>query len=690
MSVGRPSFAISALGFLVHLQAAAVCEESRDVEPRYEIELEFEGNDTLAAPDLRQALSALLYDLRRSGVDESALDDAKYLLERYYKSKGFPAVEIEPRREVEGEDRFVLGFLVQEGYRTFLEDLKISGNRHFAEAELVDCFQWERHTMVGELLGLGKRVYTPDAVKEGIDCLRGQYRFQGFSFVEIRHEVDDSDAEKIRVKIEIQEGPQVMLRLPVAIEGLEAISEDEVRAALNVTEELPFDPRLPLIFKGRILDLYLTRGYPRARVQVERDVNRENASATLTFKVSEGPVTRIRDIEIRGNERSWERVVRRYMRIEAGALYDEEKIRESHRNLIRSGLFEAVSIEREDIDGTPDEVSLKVTVKEKPRYSISALVGYGSWERLRGALVVEDRNIFGSGHRLRGEARGSFKNERFSLEYLNPYFFDQRMSQDASGFYERRERRTFESQEFGGRVGLRYRPTAHTNTRFFYELKQSELLEINPGIPPELVEDVRLGSLNLTGGFDNRQNFLDPIRGVNLRASLAYAGGVLGSDLDFLRSTVSATGVLPLPWKLRLVVNGSTGVIGRLADTDAIPIQERFFLGGENTIRSFREDKAGPAVGGAPIGGESFLLFNTELRFPLLLLEDLDGVIFGDVGTVNGELDQYGGGRYFFAVGTGLRYSTPIGPLRVDFAFNPDREGGEDFFVFHFGLGYPF
>jgi outer membrane protein assembly factor BamA len=142
--------------------------------------------------------------------------------------------------------------------------------------------------------------------------------------------------------------------------------------------------------------------------------------------------------------------------------------------------------------------------------------------------------------------------------------------------------------------------------------------------------------------------------------------------------------------RVRVVASGRIGAIQPLPDTDVIPLQERFFLGGESTIRSFGQDEAGPTQNGDPIGGEAFVIFNLELRVPLLVLDDLHGAVFFDTGCLTEEVEDIGGGQWDFGIGPGIRYNTPVGPVRLDVGFNPDRGPEDDLFAVHFSIGYPF
>jgi outer membrane protein insertion porin family len=656
--------------------------------PVHEIELEFAGNERISSTDLRVALSALTADLRREGVDDSSADDAVYELSRFYAAKGYPGAQIAATwSPVKGG--FKIGFQIVEGTRSLLDALSFSGNLHLQDKELRECFHWE----ASGLLGLGELVFAEPALADGLACVETRYEIEGYHFVRLRAERQEVAPGRIQVTVEVDEGPRVYVR-EVFLEGVGAFSEDEVRRAMSFEAPVLLLPRLPMLLKGRVLDFYRTRGYAFVDVQVERRVDREQGEAVIGLRVQEGPRATIEDLRLEGNQHTWDGVVKRHVKLRAGDLYNEALVRESYRSLLRSGLFASVSIEGVPLEGDQSRLVLDVHVDEKPRYQVSALVGYGSYEQVRGALVLENINVLGSGHRLRLEGRASLKGERAAVEYLNPFFFSEDFAQDATAFYERREHPSFTSQELGGETGFAYHAHDNLRMRLFHRLRQSNVLEAVTELPPELAQNVLLSSINVSSVFDDRNNFINPDRGKAYRVVLEYAAKALGSELDFLRATASSVWIFPLGAGLRLVPSAKLGAIQRLGTTDVIPIQERFFLGGESSIRSFRQDNAGPQLAGKPLGGEAFLSFSLELRFPipppLPFLAGLDGAVFGDAGTVNERIEDFGGGRYLFGVGVGLRYNTPVGPFRLDLAFNPDRAPGEDLFVLHFGLGYPF
>ena len=666
-----------------------VARSADEAKPRYEVELEFDGNREVASGRLESALTAIRADLRREGVDQGAVDDAAYEVQRFLESEGYRSARAAGWFTQEGST-FHVKFYVHEGPRSYLDDISFAGNVRFSSTELDECFVWRRSGFLG--LGrevLGTRVFTDGAFAEGLACVVTRYQLEGYYFVRAHPVFLEDAGDVVRLRVDIDEGPIIRLPEPPKLEGVNAFPEEEVLKALDLKVGEPYVPRLPLVLQGKVFDFYRSRGYRFAEVSVRRDIDRERKEARLTLEVKEGPLTHINEIHLHGNEKTWDWVLQNRIKLQPGDLYDEEAVRESYRSLLRSDLFSSVNIDSRLVEGTQDRVDLDVTVSERAKYRPSILVGFGSYELLRGALRFENTNVLGTGHRFAVEGKGSFRGYGGSAEYLNPFFFDERLSQGAKGFFEHRQNPSFVETEYGADTGFSYRLSEIFRTTLYYQLKESDVPDADSGVPPELVQDVFLSSIILSGALDVRNSIVDPDRGSTHRLTIEYSGQPLGSDLDFLRYGFSTSWVFPLGRGFRVIASARVGFIERLADTDVIPIQERYFLGGESTIRSFRQDEAGPHVNGDPIGGEAYTCYNLELRFPFFVIEDLHGAAFFDAGTLNEKAGDIGRGPYFLGIGGGIRYNTPIGPLRFDVGWNPNPED-QPSVAYQIALGYPF
>lgn len=655
-------------------------------QPEARISFEFDGNEALSARELETALGPLREEL---GAEPPAgdLEDAAYELERFYASRGFRAAEVEAASERRAGG-LVVRFRIEEGILSRLADLSFEGNVALGPGALRDCFAWRR---LG-LFGLGDAAFTEEALASGLSCVLSRYRNEGFAFAEATAAVSEDSFGTVRVHVYVAEGPKVWIAEEPRFvsDGPRAFSDEALREALRLDLPAVYVSGLPLVLKGRLLDLYRNSGYRFAEVEVRPELDREAARARLAFEISEGPLAKIERVRFEGNSATADWVLRSRVQLREGDLCREDKLRASYRSLLASGLFSTIAIETPRVEDSPDRVDLLVRVVERARYRVSVLGGFGSYELLRGKVTVEDANIFGSGHRASLSGKASFRDAGVSAEYLNPFVFTDALSHRARGFYEVRENPSYDEERYGAETGLDQRLGEHLDVGLGYRLEQSDPSGVSAAIPPELRASVLLSKAVASASFDYRDSLASPDRGSFHRLGVEVASGALGSDLDCLKPTAATSWIVPLAKPLRAVASASAGAIVPLFDTEVIPVQERFYLGGESTIRSYREDRAGPKIGGDPIGGEAFLLFNVELRVRLPLLQGLEAAVFGDAGSIVERYQDFGGGRYHFAVGCGLRYRTPFGPLRVDIGFNPDREPDESLFAVHAGLGYPF
>lgn len=646
----------------------------------------YEGNRSYSREALEGEIAYFLEELLQGRLDGAAVADAAHEIERFYERKGFPKATVEGSATV-ADGRPSIRFQIQEGHRSLLEAVRFEGNEHLDARTLGSCFFWER----SGLLGLGSRIFSPEVLDAGIAVVRDRYLTEGFAFAVVNARVEpvEDTLRHVRVTVHIREGIRAYLGR-IHLEGVESFPEEEVREALGVSPGEVCGIHLPVRCRQHVADFYRNSGYRFVDLETTRTVDPEDGNAEIHIKVREGPKATIRRIEIHGNHRTLESVIRRSLKMREGDPYNEDAFSGSHRALLGTGLFSTVSTDIVPIEGAPEgDVAFRVDVVERRRFTVDLLGGYGSFERARGGVVIRDRNLFGTGMTMRALGKASFAGERAEVEHRNPYFFTEGLAQSLTGFYERREDVSFERQDIGFELTFSRPFIYRIEPRLTYHFSDSVILDVEPEVDPALVETVRLSSFRAELTLDRRDDILEPRRGSIHHVGVEYAGSELGSSIDFLRYTFRASYIIPVWRNVGLALSGRGGVIRAVGSTREIPLQERFFSGGARSVRSYPEREMGPKdLGNHPIGGESFLTLNAEVRFPIY--GPVRGVLFYDMGNLTVRSSDFGFRDFNHAIGTGLRIATPIGPIRFDAGYNPDRDHGEDLWALHFNLGYPF
>lgn len=679
---------IAALGCRTSTPAPA------DARPRAEaaqtaVELRIEGNSALSRDEILDAAREEL-DRLAAGGGKAALDDAAWLVAERYRAQGYPDVRVDYRLEdtADGGRRAVLS--VHEGPRVSIEEVRFPGAKAFPAGELA-AFVLAPPSRLGRR-GVTWLVASQLASARG--AIESHYLAAGYADVAVGEaKVDRSpDGKSCRVTIPIHEGPRYVLAR-VELNGLERHPElaAAARAALEARIGKPFTSRLGYEVRAAVRETLGRLGHPDAVVRAQVAQRPPDGRLVLELEVEPGPEVEIGRILVRGATRTREEFVRGRLLLREGERFDRTKLRESFDSLFRTGLFRRVDIRLAEGDGAVRD--LFVEVEELPAIELFVEPGLGSYEGPRLQAGIRHANLFGTGRRLSLETKLALRARRVELAWSDPWLFGRRHVLDAELFAGEREEPSFLRRDVGGELRLTRRIGPHLSATIGQEFRRSSAEDVEvdaASLDPADTETVLVSVLSFSPIWDSRDDLFWPQGGALARWKLEWSDTALGSELGYLRSVVALAGYRRLAERTTLAASLRAGVVAPTDGAGSLPLTERFFNGGESTVRSFRESRLGPrAANGEPLGGEVFHLFSAELRRRVAQRWQL--ALFVDAGNVLPDAqDALSLADTGLGVGVGVRWLLPIGPLRLDLAVNPDPEGGDDRFVVHLAVGAPY
>jgi len=675
----------------------------------------FEGNQHLSADRLRRAIAEELEEYAKDPRD-AYLDDAAYEIGALYRSEGYPQAEVSYQQGIgtgPGEDPGKGPvFLITEGPRVTVTTVLFEGNTAYSSQQLRAFFESTRDG----LLIKGEGPFSKNTVEGEARQVQDLYRSVGYleaSLGDLMY-VWSEDGQHVTITVPIDEGPLFTLT-HLDLAGAEALHPDTERSLRAEFAGRPFLPRTPFQIRGRLQGSFGNRGFPDAEIEPQVTMDDQTGEVSLAFACTTGPQVSISEVIIKGAERTRERFIRSRIDIQPGQIYNEKLQRETFRRLYRSSLFRSVRIVLGDTalgeaaledaaledaglgDGQEESRPLIVTVEESSSREVFVEPGFGSYEGLRLRLGFKERNLFGAGIRLRGDAVIAQKAYNASLTYSDPWTSIDSLTTEISLSTNERELDGFTTHKTGIGAALRQEWSDKVSSSFGYQFRRSENRDSSTGEPIIAVsqEDVDISSIFLFNRYDDRNNIFVPTEGSRAELDLEYGTAALGSELSFFRIQTTAASYQDLSETTTLALALRAGAILPVGSQSDIPLQERFLSGGENSVRAFQEGRLLPTNSegvelvddeGNSQGGEAFATFTAELR--RRLYGNLQGAIFVDSGFLSADArDFFSPSEIRSGAGIGLRYLLPIGPLRLDGAWNLDAREGEESFVLHFSVG---
>lgn len=648
------------------------------------IDLSFIGNRKLSSRMLREAV---LIDAFSGYGEDVLVDSEREMLERY-REQGYHFATIRHHVDIGPfEDVVTIRFHIGEGPQVVVESLHIIGHQELPESDIRAQFLTQTRGFAGVWR---KGLFIESQLEKDQEAVQFLYRQRGFLKAQVTRDLRFSeDRSRVAVRVIIDEGLRTIVEA-VAIDEAQAISEAELRSHLTLQAGDPFDEGRLQQDVDRLFALYERRGYRQARIAVERHFSADERVIHLTYQVDEGPHTLVGDIIIQGNFRTQAEVITRELTFQPGDPLSLTTLLESRRRLSQLTLFSRIAMDPrfEEIPGEQDVV---IQVVERKPMALNLGAGYGSEEKLRGFVEFTHHNIDGMHRQFRARAQASAREQKYLLNVREPRLFGTMLSTTA-GLSQAEERHdSFQVRRTSAQLGFDFPFWDHSRVFLTYSFDIERLFDVDRDA---IISEVDRGRLNIASILttiqrDSRDSIVDARRGSLQRLSFEIADLRLGSEVNFFKLIGTTQWFVPLVWETIGAISLQGGLAEAFLTTGEVPISRRFFLGGSTTLRGYDFERVGPkGADGSPTGGDVFVLANLEWRVPLY--KGLGIVIFSDIGNVYRAIDELSPEGVKSSVGLGLRYRTPIGPIRFDYGRKLAPERHEASGRFHFSIGQAF
>ena len=666
------------------------------------------GNSSIKEKDLLKAATGELQMFEKRGYRKADIDDAAFQMRSAYLQAGYAFALVDYTYEKKGDHVEVI-FDIQEGPRVIVENIIFQGNRNIPTDKLLSFFgepakNWGRKQQT---------IFVESAVSDGINMIRDHYRGEGFIDVVVKNPdlAFNANRSGVTITIAIEEGPQYIIS-DVQLKGdLTPELAPELDKIKNELTGKPYYVRRKLFLRTSLEDAYDAVGYAEANVAIEVIHQDEPGRIILRATITSGTQVRIADVVISGNDSTKESFIKDRLLLKPGDIYSRGKKMESFRKLYDSGLFAKISMElsapREDGSRV-----LEVEVEELPTREYFVEPGWGSYEQLRLRAGAFEKNLFGTGKNGRIDGLVSIKGETITLSYTDPWLLQTDISMNVPLYFESRDEPSYTSEETALSVLFSRKFSKNLTLSTGYQYKMTQLLNLADDTPLQKGEDdYNKGTVGIQAVWDSRDDLFYPAKGLRLASGFDISLPALGSEIEFGRITLGCRYFIQLPHEYILGLRATTGLIIPIGDQSFIPISERFFNGGDNTVRSYKHSELGPKdENNEPIGGLGYNVFSIELR--KRFYKDFATTLYVDAGNVSpnkslleNNFMPYASGsdllddtlndffsEFKYGIGIGFQYLLPVGPIRIDVAYNPDPEEiwNEDNWAFHFSLGMAF
>jgi len=636
-------------------------------------------------------------------LNESNLEQDRQKILDDYANKGFSETQVSYHTDVNDQTgAATITFTIVEGGRTVVKAVDFEGNTVFTAKELRKVVKTKHADFLSFLTKTGRVVN--DQLDQDVTLLREYYQNHGYEDVTVEQpRIEPAGNGKVSLVYPIAEGPQYHVG-SVGVTGGLVFTDDQIQSRLKTRPGNVFSPQQLRDDAKGIGDLYGARGF------IDMVANAETTAAPnhiidVVYKIDEGTQSYIEHINIEGNTRTKDKVIRRELAVYPGEVYNTNLIDVSKQRLINLGYFNkdrGVQIYPSDTD-VPGRKDVNVLVEEARTGSFNFGAGFSSIDSLLGFVEVQQTNFdllnwpsfTGGGERFHARVQIGTERNDADLSITEPYFLDYQLSVGDEVFYSTAAyvSDVYEQKDWGDEIDLRKPINAFSSVRLDYRIEDIKIYDVSSGVSQNIIQDEgNHTKSSITAGYtyDTRDSVFLTRSGERVDLSGFVAGGPLGGQVADWGFDLNGAKYYHLPGDTILLVNAEVSEIENFDGSNHVPIFDTLYLGGPNSLRGFRFRAMSPYDDkGQPIGGDSLARLTGEYTFPIM--DRVRGASFYDTGFVNTGAYDMSLGHLASDVGLGLRLDLPIGPVRLDYGVpiqNPHHSSSSG--QFNFSIGYQF
>ncbi|MFH1768242.1 MAG: outer membrane protein assembly factor BamA [Candidatus Omnitrophota bacterium] len=620
-----------------------------------------------------------------SFLDEYKLKEIENTISDFYRKRGFAAAEAKYTVVVDGDNKASVVFSIDEKETSRIKMVTVKGNSFLNTKKIKKLIKTRTKGF------LRKGILKNEILEDDIKRVEDFYKERGFSEVAVDYAIDYVGKD-IYITITINEGSRSYMGR-VKVEGNKKIASSEIDKVIDLRSgEVYVDKRIGENVNN-IRGVYVDEGFIYAQVNPVTYYNPQTDKIDVTFNIIENDVAYVEKIEVRGNVKTKDKVIRRELRIYPGDKFAGVKIRKSRQRLDNLGFFEEIRFDSKKGSKANWE-DLIVDVKETKTGYMSFGGGYSSIDQLTGFVEVRQRNFdyknwstfTGGGQDLSFLASFGSITKRYEVNFFNPWIFDKPIFFGFEGYkrgHDREEDVGYGYQEDVTGAAIKFGKEFSDTYKAWvgYRFETVDIANVSETASNALKEETGsngFSTIEVGSSFDTRDNVFSPSKGIYFVNSLETSGGFIGGDKDFAKVNSQTSVFFPLINKSVIEFRAKAGLADAFSDTEKIPIYKRFFSGGASTIRGYHERKIGPidSISGDPLGGEALFVGNVEYVYPLV--DVLKMATFFDSGNVWGKRSDFLSGGLKSSVGLGVRVKTPLGPVKLDYGWPLNKEPGEE------------